>query len=321
MITVHLYDSQQQQWRSGDLDILTFPLAAEQKAWLDVSNATVSEQTQLLAQLGLHPVLAEDFLRERHPPKLEVHDDYTLLILRAFVGADFFDYPGHAQLSLIFSKQFLLYKWQLPLNISEQTLPRLDVSQPFSPIKEWVKHYIHAVSASYLAKLINFEDTLSDFEDQMLDKGDDQKMTKIMRYRSVFRKLDRNLAYQKEMFAEVLLPDSAHPFKSQFHRTELRDFYERFERLHSMTQMYYDQLGDLLSGYMSSSSHQINERMKVLTMVSTVFIPLTFIVGIYGMNFENMPELATANGYYWVLGGMLILALAMMATFKIKRWW
>lgn len=88
-----------------------------------------------------------------------------------------------------------------------------------------------------------------------------------------------------------------------------------------MTQMYYDQLGDLVSGYMSTSSHQINERMKLLTMVSTVFIPLTFIVGMYGMNFDNMPELHFKTGYYWTLGVMLLLALAMMLGFKIKRWW
>jgi magnesium transporter len=133
--------------------------------------------------------------------------------------------------------------------------------------------------------------------------------------------LDRNLAYQKEMFADLLTPDQEHPFISQFHSSELRDFYEKFERLHSMTQMYYDQLGDLVSGYMSTSSHQINERMKLLTMVSTVFIPLTFIVGMYGMNFDNMPELHLETGYYWTLGVMLLLALAMMLGFKIKRWW
>jgi magnesium transporter len=146
-------------------------------------------------------------------------------------------------------------------------------------------------------------------------------MAQIMRYRSVFRKLDRNLAYQKEMFADLLDLESEHLLKSLFQPVELRDFYEKFERLLSMTQMYYDQLGDLVSGYMSTSSHQINERMKLLTMVSTVFIPLTFIVGMYGMNFDNMPELHLETGYYWTIAVMTVLALAMMLGFKIKRWW
>lgn len=321
MIVLHLYNPETERWQNGDLNLLSLPLHGDQRLWLNLSDASVDEQQKLLAKFNIHPEIAEDFLRERHPPKLESSNGFTLMILRAYAGKDFKDYPGHAQLSLLFSNQVLLYKCQLPEQEYAYALPAFDLKQPVMPIKDWVKHYIHAVSASYLEKLISFEDELSDFEDAMLNHGDDQKMAQIMRYRSVFRKLDRNLAYQKEMFADVLELEREHPLKSLFQSVELRDFYEKFERLHSMTQMYYDQLGDLVSGYMSTSSHQINERMKLLTMVSTVFIPLTFIVGMYGMNFENMPELHIATGYYWTLVVMAVLALAMMIGFKIKRWW
>lgn len=321
MITLHLYEPESQQWRNGDRSLLNLPLHGDQKLWVNLSNASYLEQQQLLKDFGIHPEIAEDYLRERHPPKLESFDGFTLMILRAYAGKDFRDYPGHAQLSLLFSNQVLLYKCQLPEQDYPYALPSFDVNKPMMPITDWIKHYIHAVSASYLEKLINFEDELSEFEDAMLNHGDDHKMAQIMRYRSVFRKLDRNLAYQKEMFADLLLQEREHLLKTQFQQVELRDFYEKFERLHSMTQMYYDQLGDLVSGYMSTSSHQINERMKLLTMVSTVFIPLTFIVGMYGMNFTNMPELQMEYGYYWTLAGMAALALAMMLGFKIKRWW
>ena len=321
MITLHLYNPETESWQNGDLNLLSLPLHGDQRLWLNLSNASLDEQQQLLARFNIHPEIAEDFLRERHPPKLETSNGFTLMILRAYAGKDFAEYPGHAQLSLLFSQQVLLYKCQLPEQEYAYALPSFDLKQPAMPIKDWVKHYIHAVSASYLEKLINFEDELSEFEDAMLNHGDDQKMAQIMRYRSVFRKLDRNLAYQKEMFADLLELEREHLLKNLFQQVELRDFYEKFERLHSMTQMYYDQLGDLVSGYMSTSSHQINERMKLLTMVSTVFIPLTFIVGMYGMNFEHMPELHLANGYFWTLAIMAVLALAMMLGFKIKRWW
>jgi magnesium transporter len=321
MIVLHLYNPETETWQNGDLSLLALPLHGDQRLWLNLSDATMAEQQSLLAKFHIHPEIAEDFLRERHPPKLESSNGFTLMILRAYAGKDFKDYPGHAQLSLLFSNQVLLYKCQLPEQDYAYALPTFDVKQPALPIKDWVKQYIHAVSASYLEKLINFEDELSEFEDTMLNHGDDQKMAQIMRYRSVFRKLDRNLAYQKEMFADLLELEREHQLKNLFQQVELRDFYEKFERLHSMTQMYYDQLGDLVSGYMSTSSHQINERMKLLTMVSTVFIPLTFIVGMYGMNFENMPELRLASGYYWTLAVMALLAMAMMLGFKIKRWW
>src|SRR5690606_33154991 len=74
-------------------------------------------------------------------------------------------------------------------------------------------------------------------------------------------------------------------------------------------------------GYLSTTSHQINERMKVLTMVSTIFIPLTFIAGIYGMNFIYMPELQMANGYYAVLATMLAGGIAGLLWFKMRGWW
>jgi len=321
MIALHLYNPETGNWHQADLSQLSLPLHGDQRLWLDLSKASITEQQQWLAKFNIHPEIAEDFLRERHPPKLESLDGFTLMILRAYAGKDFSDYPGHAQLSLLFSNQVLFYKCQLPQQDSRYALPGFDLNQKSLSIKDWVKQYIHAVSASYLEKLINFEDELSEFEDAMLNHGDDQKMAQIMRYRSVFRKLDRNLAYQKDMFADLLELANEHLLTQLFQPVELRDFYEKFERLHSMTQMYYDQLGDLVSGYMSTSSHQINERMKLLTMVSTVFIPLTFIVGMYGMNFENMPELRFASGYYWTLAVMAILALSMMLGFKIKRWW
>lgn len=321
MILLHLYQPEVAGWQTGDLSMLKLPLHGDQKLWIDLTHASYNEQQQVLTLFKIHPVIADDYLRERHPPKLESFDGYTLLLLRAFAGKDFHNYQGHAQLSLLFSRQVLLYKRQLPDEEAQCMLPDFDVHKPVSPIKEWVKQYIHAVSASYLEKLIGFEDELGDLEDRMLTQGDDHKMSQIMRYRSVFRKLDRNLAYQKEMFADMLTTEADHAFTSQFQSVELRDFYEKFERLHSMTQMYYDQLGDLVSGYMSTSSHQINERMKLLTMVSSVFIPLTFIVGVYGMNFDNMPELHWSDGYFYTLAGMAILALGMMLGFKWKRWW
>lgn len=321
MIQVHLFNPESEQWQTGNHELIQLPLHGDQKMWIDLSDASYLEQQQILGQFQIHPVIAEDYLRERHPPKLESFDGFTLLILRAFAGTDFAEYPGHTQLSLLFSRQVLLYKRQLADPAHHAILPRFDVDRPIRPVKDWVKHYIHAVSASYLEKLINFEDELGELEDRMVADGDDHKMALIMRYRSVFRKLDRNLAYQKEMFADMLTAEADHVFSAQFQTVELRDFYEKFERLHSMTQMYYDQLGDLVNAYMSTSSHQINERMKLLTMVSTVFIPLTFIVGIYGMNFENMPELKLHDGYFWTLLVMAGLAIGMLLGFKWKRWW
>jgi magnesium transporter len=83
--------------------------------------------------------------------------------------------------------------------------------------------------------------------------------------------------------------------------------------------MYYEICGDLINGYLSISSHQLNNTMKVLTVITAIFVPLTFIVGVYGMNFDNMPELHWHYGYFYILGAMLVFAAAATA-FAYKKW-
>lgn len=320
MIELHRYCPEQQHWQLADFAQLRLPLLTGHKFWINITHATPEEQKKVLDFFRIHPVLAEDFLRDRHPPKLEINAGFQLLILRGLASADFSDYPGHCQANLLFNEQVLLVKFSSPTPQPQTLLPfsALQGEQP----THWVKHYIHAIAASYLNKLIAFEEQLGELEDAMQSNGNDQRMAQIMRFRSVFRKIDRNLAYQKELFAQVLFEeDTTHPFGRLFERIELRDFYEKFERLHSMVQMYYDQLSDLVSGYLSTSSHQINEKMKVLTILTAVFVPLTFLAGVYGMNFKYMPELDSPWGYPLALGGMFALAIGLLIWFKARRWW
>ncbi|WP_445768953.1 magnesium transporter CorA family protein [Rheinheimera sp.] len=319
MILVHYYEPETQRWRQGDISLLPASIAADARVWLNLDQASADEIQQVMLRFAIAATLTDDFSRQRHPPKLETQADFTLLVMRAYADADFAQYNASAQVNLLFSKQVLISRIQCHnAELHQQLLPTLTTQQS-AVVADWVKHIIATVSASYLEKLINFEDEQSELEDIMLHRGNDEQMALIMRYRSVLRKINRNLAYHKDMFAEVLYDQSQ--TLSQFSQTDIRDFYEKFERLHSMTDMYYDQLSDLVDGYLSTTSHQINERMKVLTMVSTIFIPLTFIAGIYGMNFIYMPELQMANGYFAVLATMLAGGIAGLLWFKMRGWW
>ena len=96
--------------------------------------------------------------------------------------------------------------------------------------------------------------------------------------------------------------------------------FDRCERLYSLGSMYYELCGDLVEGYISLSSHQLNQTMKILTIISAIFVPLTFLAGIYGMNFEYMPELQWRYAYFFLLGLMLTVATALYIVFKRVRW-
>jgi magnesium transporter len=320
MISVNYFEPENQSWHARSWSQLPQQIPADARLWINLNDASLDEQLSVLQQFAITPTIAEDFSKQRHPPKLEAQTDFTLLILRGYADADFSEYTSTAQVNLLYSRQVLISRVHCHnALLLAQLTPQIPSSQT-AMIADWVKQMILAVSASYLEKLISFEDEQSELEDVMLHRGSDEHMANIMRYRSVLRKINRNLAYQKDIFSDALYEEQ-NPLLRQFSNAEIRDFYEKFERLHSMTDLYYDQLSDLVEGYLSTTSHQINERMKVLTIVSTIFIPLTFVAGIYGMNFVYMPELQMPTGYFIVLIAMALGGIGGLVWFKIRGWW
>src|SRR5690606_35291079 len=109
-------------------------------------------------------------------------------------------------------------------------------------------------------------------------------------------------------------------FISEIIKTYYRDLYDHTIQVIETIETYRDMLWGLMDMYMSSVSNKMNNVMKVLTIIATIFIPLTFIVGVYGMNFENMPELKSKDGYYIVWGVMIVIFIGMLYYFKRKRW-
>jgi magnesium transporter len=91
-------------------------------------------------------------------------------------------------------------------------------------------------------------------------------------------------------------------------------------RCQSLAQLHYSLLDDLQNGYIAIASHRLNQVMRVLTVITVIFVPLSFLAGIYGMNFENMPELKNPNGYFILLGVMASVSVGLLALFKRKGW-
>ena len=147
-------------------------------------------------------------------------------------------------------------------------------------------------------------------------------MKQLVLYRSRLRRLKRVFNYHRVM-AEQIYEDGGQ-YLGEGIEGELnharRDLYDRCERLYSLSQMYYELCGDLVEGHISLSSHNLNQTMKVLTIISALFVPLTFVAGIYGMNFEFMPELGWRYAYFGVLGAMAIMMTSMLILFRRIRW-
>jgi magnesium transporter len=170
----------------------------------------------------------------------------------------------------------------------------------------------------YVEILLELEPRLDQIEDEMFQRPSDALLSELTRYKSRLRKLTRIANYHQQIVAHLRNGEDSLVDASLHH--DIVDLYEQIERTQSLANLYYQIATDLTDGYIGMSSHQLNRVMQVLTVITVIFVPLTFLAGIYGMNFENMPELATRYGYFVVIGVMLLVAVLQLAYFRRKRW-
>lgn len=290
------------------------------KLWLDIQNGDEKTIEQTLIKFNFHPLAIQDALRKRHPPKLEMFDDYAFILYRGILEVrDVLDFE-HQQIAFFIGDNFVV-------SLHSGRSLGVDFILEQANINQWLNNPIHIAlkimhrsAGIYLDSVLQFETLLSELEDSIQTSGDDVMMAQLVSYRSKLVKLRRIFSYHKNVTESLLAPDisALHGIEQQIH--EINDLHDRFERLHSLTQMHYEICGDLLEGYISISSHQLNATMRVLTVITAVFVPLSFLAGVYGMNFESMPELRWQNGYYVLLGFMMFIATSLVLIFRKKHW-
>lgn len=288
--------------------------------WLDIEAEEISVEERLLQQFGIHKLAIQDATRLRHPPKIENYDDYVFILLRGLDaqtnGIDF----NAIQLSLFVSERFLISRHNKPSLSAEwlfsqvQAKPELMSATP----AELSLMLSNRLVRRYVEILLELEPRLDELEDVMFQGSDDSILSELTGYKSRLRHLARIANYHLHIAEE--LKKFELPFFQKKHKHEVVDFYEQIERSKSLAALYYEVATDLTDGYLALASHRLNSVMKVLTIITVIFVPLTFLAGIYGMNFENMPELSSRAGYFIVLGVMLVAAVLQLIFFKRRGW-
>jgi magnesium transporter len=170
----------------------------------------------------------------------------------------------------------------------------------------------------YLQLILGLEPRLEELEEEILTQPRDEILGELSGYKTELKKLRRVFVYHQQIFSML----KTHSFASfgEDITHELNDVYEQQERAGSLTDLYYELASDLIDSYISIASHHLNQIMKVLTIITAIFVPLSFLAGIYGMNFEHMPELHSSSGYFILLGVMLGIATILLLVFRKKRW-
>ena len=296
-----------------------------QVTWIDVVGV---QDVKLLEQLGqhfgLHPLALEDVMNVGQRPKLEEHEDHLFVIMRLL-------HLG----TVLRVEQFSLFMTRdVVITLQEYE------GDPFDGIRERIRSgsgRIRKSGADYLAYTLvdALEDSLypvletygewiEEIEEELLRDPAPQMLETIQRIKRDLLWVRRAAWPHREVISALERSDSKliHPET----KTYLRDAYEHSVQIMDVVETFRDLAGGLMDLYLSTLSHRMNEVMKVLTIMASIFIPLTFIAGIYGMNFDhdsspmNMPELHWAWGYPVALGTMVVIGFGMVLYFRRKGW-
>jgi len=298
------------EWKESENGIL----------WADIEGGDAEHDASVLRDFGIHPLAIQDALRPRHPPKIERFDDYWFILLRGLdtdsEGIDF----GAIQLSIFVGDRFLLSRHSQPSVSANWLLDRLqqDPAWMAEGSGSLAIRLSNRLARRYVELLLELEPRLDEIEEEMFEHPDDELLSELTQYRSRLRRLTRIANYHHQI-ASTLRGTSDSLFDASLsHR--IVDLYEQIERTQSLASLFYQIATDLTDGYLGISSHRLNRVMQILTIITVIFVPLTFLAGIYGMNFENMPELSTRTGYFVVIGIMFVIAVMQLIYFRRKRW-
>lgn len=297
-------------WRDSDEKII----------WIDIESISNNDDEELLRRFGIHPLAIQDALRPRHPPKIERFKDFLFILFRGLDadtnGIDF----GVIQLSFFVGERFLISR-HIGSSISANWLfkqlefePQLMAEGPGS----LAVRLSNRLARRYVEILLGLEPRLDEIEDEMFGQPDDSLLSELTRYKSRLRNINRIAKYHEQIAARLRSEND--PLLSESLEHEIVDLYEQVERTQSLANLHYQIASDLTDGYLGMSSHRLNRVMQILTIITVIFVPLTFLAGVYGMNFENMPELSTRSGYFIVIAIMFVIAVTQLIYFRKKRW-
>ncbi len=272
-------------------------------------------------QFGIHPLTLEDILNTQHRPKVEEQEEYLLVILKMLYFDDESQSINAEQISLVLGEHYVLTFQERPGHVFGGVRERLQRSK--ARIRQRGPDYlayalIDSIFDSYFHILEKVGDCLAQLEEDLISDPGQEALARLQHYKHELLLLRKSVWPLREVINKLYKEES--PFISEGTQIFLRDLNDHVVQILDTMEVFRDALSGLQDLYMSAVGNRMNEIMKVLTITASIFIPLTFIAGVYGMNFEYMPELKLRWGYFAVLGGMIFSVICMLFYFKKKKW-
>lgn len=293
--------------------------------WVNVSGRGDAELIRQVGQIfGLHPLAMEDLMNLHHRPKVEEYEDHVFLVSQLFApGPDIVP----EQIALFLGKDFVLSFQETP-------------GDCFGPLRERIRQgkgrvrnagadylfygLLDAIVDQYFPVLERYGESLESIEEKVVTTPDSRQIATLHDMKRGLLTIRRAIWPHREMLNAIIRDEN--PLIADETRIYFRDVYDHTINLMDIVETYREIASGLVDVYISSVSARLNEIMKVLTIISTIFMPLSFIASVYGMNFDrsasawNMPELGWGFGYLLSLMMMASIAVGLLVFFRLKGW-
>ena len=289
--------------------------------WINVEGIHKLELIECIGKhYNIHPLTLEDIVHTESRPKFEDYDHYVISIMKMLYQDDII----HSEhLSILLFKDTLI-SFQEPGGGDAFDIVRKRIRQDKGRVRKMQCDYLayalmDAVVDCYFKILEKFGEHIEELDDEITDSPQREALIKLHDLKREMNFLRRKMWPVRELVNSMVRSET-----DLIHETNdayLRDLQDHVNRVLDSIEGDREMLSSIMDIYLSSNSNKLNEAMKALTVVSSIFIPVTFIVGVYGMNFKYMPEINSPYAYYIVWGIMLFVMAGMALFFKRKHWW
>jgi magnesium transporter len=293
-------------------------------SWLDIDGTQCDNTIKFFTdKLNLHSLLVEDLRDHNHRPKIDEYDNHLFVMVKMLGFNDRIGRIKTEQVSFIVGKNYLISFQETGKKGDVFESIRTRLKSPQSRLRKFGSDYLlyallDVIIDNYFVILEKIGEKIEGLESDIINQPSTEKLNEIYLLKRELIQLRRSVWPLREVISRLdkddsdFISDPIHPY--------IRESYDHSIQVIETLESYRDILSGLIDIYLSSLSNKMNSVMKVLTVISTIFMPLTFIVGIYGMNFKNMPELSMHDGYYGVLVVCAVIVGVMLFYFKRKKW-
>lgn len=324
-VRMHVLDYDAEELRERDVETVEgiVPLRdAPAVTWLNVDGLHDLELVEGLgARFGLHSLVLEDIVNTGHRPKSEEFDDYLFVVLKMLTFDETRHHLEEEQVSLVVGSNYVLTFQERTGDVLEPVRERIRAAK--GRIRRMGPDYLayavmDAIVDHYFVVLERAGEWIEELEDELVDEPDMGTMREIHRLKRELLLFRKAVWPAREVAAALLREENS--IMDPEVRPFIRDLYDHAVQLIDTGETLRELASGMLDTYLSSVSNRMNEIMKVLTIMASIFIPLTFLAGVYGMNFQWMPELGWRWAYPAVLALMAAIGGGMVVYFRSKEW-